>query len=201
MQRQRDITRLAILTLALAMGALSYAQGPAPSLVTFASPPPAPAANPMEARLERLESMWDLPLEERQRQIWPMVRAKATEHGLDACVIMAIIQTESCFRPWALSPKGAVGLMQITPLTAEHLGLEDPVELEDNLEAGILYFARLKARFDGDMRMALAAYNAGPTKVEELGQVPDITETTEYVSKVMAHVGQFRSRFRALASR
>jgi len=140
-----------------------------------------------------------LSLAQRQRLYWPLVRRLARRHGLDPALIMAVIQVESHFLPDATSPKGAVGLMQIVPNTAEHLGVSNLWDPETNLEAGVRYLAQLKRRFKGDMVMALAAYNAGPTKVQDLGRVPDHEETRNYVIKVLSLTDVFRQRFQSLA--
>lgn len=140
-------------------------------------------------------------LEMRQRLWWPMVRKLARRYELDPALVMAVIQTESCFNPRAVSHKGAQGLMQIVPVTADHLGLKNPLDPKANLKAGIRYLAQLKKAFDGDLVMVLAAYNAGPTKVAALGAVPDHKETRAYVVKVLALADNFRSRFQSMASK
>lgn len=142
-----------------------------------------------------------LPLAQRQRHWWPLVRKLSRQHEMDPALVMSVVQVESCFNPHALSPKGAVGLMQIVPITARELGLTDPSDPQANLEAGIRYLARLKKIFSGDMVMALAAYNAGPTKVQRLGSVPDHIETREFVVKVLSNTQDFRDRFMTLARR
>jgi len=142
-----------------------------------------------------------LPLEQRQRKWWPVIRRLSRRYGLDPCLVMALVQVESSFNPWAQSNRGAQGLMQINAPTARHLGLEDPLDPQANLEAGIRYLAWLKKIFRDDMVLTLAAYNAGPTKVLELGRVPDHKETRAFVVKVLGSVDRFRQRFQALARR
>lgn len=139
------------------------------------------------------------PLAQRQKNLWPLVRKLARKHGLDPALVMAVIQVESRFNPHAVSPKGAQGLMQIVPNTADHLGLDDPMDPEANLEAGVRYLAQLKKRFGGDIELTLAAYNAGPTKVKSLGAVPDHIETKNYLQKVLRKRDKFRSSFQTLA--
>lgn len=140
-------------------------------------------------------------LEMRQRRWWPVVRKLARRYNLDPALVMAVIQTESCFDPQAVSHKGAQGLMQIVPVTADHLGLKNPMDPRANLKAGVRYLAQLNKAFKGDLVMVLAAYNAGPTKVAALGAVPDHQETRAFVVKVLALADSFRSRFQTMASK
>ena len=139
------------------------------------------------------------PLEMRQRIYWPRVRDYADQNDLDPLLVMAVIQVESTFNPYALSKRGAAGLMQIVPGTAEHLGLTDPFDADANVEAGTRYLKWLFKVFKGDERLALAAYNAGPTKVLNKGRVPRLKETLRYIRRVMQHKDRFRSRFASLA--
>lgn len=149
----------------------------------------------------QLELRWSRSLDERQRMVWPLVRRLARAEGLDPALVMSVIQVESCFQPAAKSPQGAVGLMQIHPATARHLGLKDPWDPASNLSAGIGYLSDLLDYFDGDHVLALAAYNAGPRKVVEAGGVPDIEETRNFVFKVLDQMDSFRTRFQGLALR
>ena len=142
-----------------------------------------------------------LPLAQRQRKYWPLVRRLARAKGLDPALVMAVVQTESGFIPHATSPKGASGLMQLVPETAAQMGLEDPFDPAQNLEAGVAYLARLKKRFKDDLVLTLAAYNAGPTKVESLGAVPNHSETKAYIEKVLRKIDFFRNRFQSLAKK
>jgi soluble lytic murein transglycosylase-like protein len=108
----------------------------------------------------------------------------ATVHGLDPKLLHALVLTESAYRPDARSPVGAGGLMQLMPATALELGVKDRFDPVENLMGGADYLARQILRF-GDLRLALAAYNAGPARVERLGRVPDIAETRNYVATVV----------------
>lgn len=123
-----------------------------------------------------------------------LIREAATDHGLDLALLKAVIATESRFDPQAVSPKGAVGLMQLMPATAERFGvkadaattlqqrLTDP---RTNLQAGARYLALLLRQFGGQTDLALAAYNAGEGAVQRAGgRVPDFPETQQYVRKV-----------------
>ncbi|MGD8564114.1 MAG: lytic transglycosylase domain-containing protein [Desulfarculaceae bacterium] len=160
--------------------------------------PPAPGGDPV-ARMEAppAPSPKPLSLQQRQRRYWPLVRRYSHKYKLDPALVMAVIQVESRFDHLAVSPKLAAGLMQIVPVTAEHLGLNDPLDPEANLEAGIRYLAELKKTFQNDLRLVLAAYNAGPTKVLEVGGVPAQKETRQYIRRVLKELPRFRTRFRA----
>ena len=112
------------------------------------------------------------------------IAAAAERHGLDAKLLQALVLTESAYRPNAVSSAGAAGLTQLMPATARELGVEvrfDPVE---NLRGGAEYLARQLRRFQ-DVRLALAAFNAGPARVAALGRIPRIPETEQYVESVV----------------
>lgn len=112
------------------------------------------------------------------------IAAAAAAHGLDEKLLHAVVLTESAYRPNARSPAGAVGLTQLMPATALELGVTDRSDPIENLHGGADYLARQILRF-GDLRLALAAFNAGPSRVARLGRVPDIAETRDYVSTVI----------------
>ena len=147
----------------------------------------------MPSEPAKAHASWEDPLEERQRQYWPVVRRLSKQEGVDPALIMAVVQVESPFTPSARSSRGAKGLMQINRHTARHLGLTNPQDPEANLSAGIRYIAELQRTFDDDIHLALAAYNAGPTRVRQAGDViPDIEETRDFVEQVLEHVNLFR---------
>lgn len=114
-----------------------------------------------------------------------VVRRKAAAYGLDHRLVQAVIQVESNYEPEAVSHKGAQGLMQIMPSTGAELGMRDPHDVEDNIEAGVKYLRMQLDKF-GDARLALAAYNAGPAQVERYGGIPPFRETRNYVRKVLS---------------
>ncbi|RQD64533.1 MAG: lytic transglycosylase domain-containing protein [Desulfonatronovibrio sp. MSAO_Bac4] len=105
-------------------------------------------------------------------------------YSIDPVLIQAMIQVESNFNPVAVSHAGAEGLMQIMPETQKDLGLTTPFDPRDNIEAGTRYFRYLIDRF-GDVSLALAAYNAGPGRVERYNGIPPFRETQNYVRKVL----------------
>lgn len=112
------------------------------------------------------------------------IDAAAVAHGLDPKLLHALVVTESAYRADAVSPAGAGGLTQLMPGTAFDLGVRDRFDPIENLMGGADYLARQILRFR-DLRLALAAYNAGPGRVARLGRVPDIAETRAYIATVI----------------
>ncbi|HYU79978.1 MAG TPA: lytic transglycosylase domain-containing protein [Vicinamibacterales bacterium] len=112
------------------------------------------------------------------------IRRHATVHGVSVDLVRAVIQAESGFNPFAVSPKGAMGLMQLMPATARDLGVNNPFQPDENIRGGVTYLAGLLARFDQDVERALAAYNAGPERVDQYDGVPPFRETRAYVKRI-----------------
>jgi soluble lytic murein transglycosylase-like protein len=113
-----------------------------------------------------------------------VVKTAAAKNHLDPALVQAVIQTESNWNPRAVSPKGAFGLMQLIPATAERYGVEDVFDPVQNIQGGARYLRDLLDHFNGDLRKSLAAYNAGEQVVERYGGVPAYPETRAYVRKV-----------------
>lgn len=124
----------------------------------------------------------------------PLIRQHATLQGIRADLVRAVIQVESAFNPRALSPKGAMGLMQLMPATAAQFGVRDPYNPSENIRAGVTYLRQLLDRYDRDEQLALAAYNAGPGAVDKYGsKIPPYKETQNYVLKINDIRGNNRS--------
>lgn len=116
-----------------------------------------------------------------------LVDAVAQSHGLEPALLLAVISAESGFRAKALSPKGAQGLMQLMPATARRLGVRDAFDPEQNVRGGARYLNELLRLFDNDVRLALAAYNAGEDAVMRHGRaIPPYPETRQYVTRVLS---------------
>ena len=113
----------------------------------------------------------------------------AARYALRREVLEAVAWQESRLRADAVSPKGAVGVMQLMPGTARDLGV-DPFDPVQNVAGGAAYLAQLLRRYGGDLRLSLAAYNAGPGAVDRYGDVPPYAETRRYVAGVLARLGQ-----------
>jgi Transglycosylase SLT domain len=141
------------------------------------------AAKPDEDTLRRF--LYDLPFGN-------AMAIAAERHEVDALLVAAVVETESRFVPTAVSPRGAVGLMQVQPATAEMYGVRDLKDPRVNVDVGSRYLRQLLRDYDGNLELALAAYNAGPAAVQRYGGVPPFRETREYVRKVLRLYEQHR---------
>ncbi|MGB9611777.1 MAG: lytic transglycosylase domain-containing protein [Bryobacteraceae bacterium] len=115
----------------------------------------------------------------------PVLERAASTYGLVPSLLRAVVAQESSFRPCAVSPAGALGLMQLMPETAAFLGVTDPFDVEQNIFGGARFLRLLLDRFHNDLPLALSAYNAGPARVEAYGTIPPITETLGYVTGIL----------------
>jgi hypothetical protein len=115
-----------------------------------------------------------------------MIDVLAERYGVDPKLAHAVVRVESNYKPRAVSPKGAKGLMQLMPATAQQYGVEDSFDPEENLEAGLRHLRGLLDRYRNDVRTALAAYNAGVYAVAKYGGIPPYRETQDYVRRIMA---------------
>jgi soluble lytic murein transglycosylase len=114
-----------------------------------------------------------------------LITQAAERYGVSFPLLKAIIKAESDFNPKAVSSKGAKGLMQIMPENFKRLGIKDPFDPKENINAGTRYFKQLYERFNGKLALSLAAYNAGPKAVDQFKTIPPYEETEQYVERVL----------------
>lgn len=127
----------------------------------------------------------------RRKAFYPIIRAAANRHQVDPALVKAVIQAESDFVPYARSPKGALGMMQLMPATARRHNVWQALDPRENIEGGVAHLRLLLDRYGGNVRFALAAYNAGIEAVEKYGGVPPYQETIEYLDRVL----RFRQQY------
>jgi soluble lytic murein transglycosylase-like protein len=113
-----------------------------------------------------------------------LIHSAAMRYGVDEQLIISVISAESDFNPRAISPRNARGLMQLLPETARRLGVRNAFDPKQNIEAGTRYLRDLLLRYNNDLGLALAAYNAGPQTVERYGHIPPYAETISYVRRI-----------------
>lgn len=162
--------------------------------VLFFSNNPDRARTSKDIRAQALRSEQEAPGVVRGRSAAPAELRGRIAHWaglrrLDPRLVEAVIRVESAFNTGARSSKGAMGLMQLMPATARDLGVSDAYDPDQNLRGGTAYLRRMIDRFDGDLRLALAGYNAGPGAVEKYRGVPPYRETTAYVDRVLSMYG------------
>jgi soluble lytic murein transglycosylase-like protein len=122
-----------------------------------------------------------------------MIEAAAKRHSVDADLIASVIAVESNFDPKAVSPKNARGLMQLLPDTAQRFGVKDIFDPQENIDAGTRYLKELLQKYNNDLALTLAAYNAGPDRVQHYGRVPPYAETITYVRRVKSNYEKSKS--------
>lgn len=122
-----------------------------------------------------------------------IIKASAVRYGISPALIKAVIHAESGYDPNAISPKGASGLMQLMPGTAKSLKVSNSFDPKDNVDGGVKYLKFLLDTFRGDVSLALAAYNAGLSKVAKYGGIPPYAETKNYVNKVLSYMQTYQA--------
>jgi soluble lytic murein transglycosylase-like protein len=126
----------------------------------------------------------------------PAIKRASKQHGVSAALVKAVIAAESGFDPYAVSRKGAQGLMQLMPDTARDLGVDDALDPWQNIDGGTRYLGKMIERFPGELALAVAAYNAGPEAVTRHQGVPPFDETRTYVTRVLRYYKKYNADFR-----
>jgi soluble lytic murein transglycosylase-like protein len=162
-------------------GAIHYTNNPCHPMYRRLAPGACPAEAAGPAPAVATDTTISTPTAYRQE-----IESTASRYGVDHQLVRAVVQVESGGNPRAVSPKGAQGLMQLMPARAALLGVADAFDPRANLDAGVRHLRDLLLRFDGNVRLAVAAYNAGEDAVRLHGGVPPFPETQEYVRKVLS---------------
>jgi hypothetical protein len=133
---------------------------------------------------------------ETERLFHPIIIQTAIRYQIDPALVKAIIMAESGYNPRAISKKGAIGLMQLMPETAQELNVEDIFNPKNNIDGGVRYFKQLMNQFSGDLKLALAAYNAGSKAVRQYKGVPPFKETQHYIKKVFKYYQHYKNQIK-----
>ncbi len=152
-------------------------------VVHFSNVPDDARYKPVHNKSRRVMACKIIPL----RRCADDIRMAARAYGVDPCLVKAVIKTESNFNCLAMSRKGAQGLMQLMPGTSRDMRVRNPFNPRDNIFGGTRYLRKMLDIFNGNLELALAAYNSGPERVKELGRIPRIPETINYVDRVLHH--------------
>lgn len=122
-----------------------------------------------------------------------LIEQKAKKYNLDPVLLASLVKQESNFNPYAVSHCGAMGMGQLMPATARYLGVKDPFNAAQNLDGAANYLSQQLKTFGGDIKKALAAYNAGPGAVKKYGGIPPYAETRNYVKSILSHYAQINN--------
>jgi soluble lytic murein transglycosylase-like protein len=163
------------------------------------NPPPSAVKKIAKAQLAyRLRSVFG---KKGEHLFHPIILQTANRYQMDLALVNAIIMAESAYNPRAVSKRGARGLMQLMPATAAALGVKNSFNPEQNLDGGVRYFKKLVKRYDGDVKLALAAYNAGSRKVRLYRGVPPFKATKRYIKKVFLYYQIYKDHMAEVADR
>jgi soluble lytic murein transglycosylase-like protein len=124
-----------------------------------------------------------------------IISTACDRHGIDPALVNALVKVESDFNPYAVSKKGAMGLMQLMPQTAINMNVRNTFDPNDNIDGGVKYLRYLLDRYEGNLSLALAAYNSGETAVNKWGAIPPFRETQNYVQRIMSIYTGKRKKF------
>jgi len=149
-----------------------------------ADPGPAPAP-PFDGQAGEADTLLPVGGVFDREALRDMAARIARQHGVDASLVHAVIQIESRYNAFAVSPRGAMGLMQLMPKTAARFAVENAFDPVENVDAGVRYLKELLERYSGERRLALSAYNAGEEAVERYSGIPPYRETIDYVGRVL----------------
>ncbi|NOY70567.1 MAG: lytic transglycosylase domain-containing protein [Deltaproteobacteria bacterium] len=153
----------------------------------FSDTPKTPAYKPITSVPETLKARPG-----RERRYDRLIRRISAKSGVRSELVKAVIKVESNFNPRAVSKAGAIGLMQLMPVHFDTNGMSDPYDPGQNITAGTMYLKKLLGRYDGDIVLCLAAYNAGPKAVDRYGSIPPYGETRAFVDRVLSHYYRYR---------
>lgn len=200
-QQRLQAIRARIAAIEARCGVSTTTSSPSPSfhrvlrMAYHIAPPPTPRApaRPQPLPPPALPPMSPLSFKAVSDDVDALIAFYAKQHQVDAALVRAVVRAESNFNPKLVSSAGAMGLMQLMPDTAKSLGVSDPFDPAQNLDGGIRYLKQMIARF-GDVPLALAAYNAGPSNVARYHGIPPFAETQQYVERVMRFWREERER-------
>jgi len=136
-----------------------------------------------------------MPKEELIQRFSPLIEMASRAYGVDKALVHAVISAESAYNPYAISKAGAIGIMQLMPGTAKRYGVKNMLDAQDNINGGVRYLKDLLVMFNGNMELAVAAYNAGENALIRYGnRIPPYVETVHYVPRVLGFYRKFQAK-------